>query len=294
MTPPIRADAECVWALEAELGECPLWSVQEGALYFVDIKRPALHRFGPGETRASFPMPAKVGRLAFLREGGMAGAFGDGVFRIDLATGARRLIVDPEPDQPGNRLNDGTCDRAGNFWTGSMDDAEADETGALYCIAPDGAIRRMDQGYGITNGPAFSPDGRIFYHTDSARRLIYAFDVEGDEIVRKRIFAELAGDEGYPDGSTVDGEGYLWSALWGGAGLLRFDPAGRRVGRLSLPTPHVTASAFGGPGLDVLYVTTARQGLSAPARAADRFAGGLFAVDVGVRGLAPYAFDWAG
>jgi sugar lactone lactonase YvrE len=277
----------CVWDAGATLGEGPVWIPEERALYWVDIKAPAVHRFDPSTGgRRSWPMPRTLGCLVPSAGGGFVAGFHDGFARVDLDRGKVDPIVDPEPDRPANRLNDAKCDGQGRLWAGSMDDAERQRTGALYRILPDGSCTRMDDGYFITNGPAFSTDGSVMYHTDSVDRTIFAFDLAADGALSgKRTFVRFPDDAGHPDGMTVDTEGHLWVAHFGGARVSRFDPEGALVSEITLPVANVTSCAFGGADLRTLYVTTAAKGLSPAQRAAQPLAGGLFEVRVGVAGL---------
>ena len=283
--------SDCVWAVAATLGESPLWLPGEDALYFLDIEAPAIHRLGASGEHASWTMPAKVGAIGQRLSGGLIAAFEDGVFAVDLSTGVRSLLADPESEIPGNRLNDGRCDAAGRFWFGSMDGDEKRPSGALYRLGGDHGVCSMDTGYVVANGPAFSPDGTILYESDTVRRIIYAFDVDTNgKLADKREFARFGDGEGRPDGLTVDEEGGVWAGGWQGWALTRFAPDGARTMKVRLPTANVTASAFGGRNLDCLYITTARKGLSSAELVAQPLAGGLFAVDVGVRGMPPHSF----
>ncbi len=280
-------DVMCVWPAAAVLGEGPVWDDEEEALYWVDIKAPSVHRYVPktGSTE-SWPMPEPIGCIARRRQGGFIAGFKSGLAFLDLPSGRIERIGDPEPDHPDNRFNDGKCDSVGRFWAGTMDDGERNATGSLYRVDPDRRWHRMDSGYVVTNGPAFSPNGRTLYHTDSLEGMIYAFDVApGGSISGKRAFIEIPTDAGCPDGMTVDVEGYLWVAHYDGWRLTRFRPDGTIERAIELPVARVTSCVFGGPALDTLYVTTASIGLDAEARAQQPLAGGLFEVHAGTRGL---------
>jgi sugar lactone lactonase YvrE len=276
---------ECLWPVEAELGEGPVWSAGEGAVWFVDIKGRHIHRFDPatGERR-SWDAPSNPGFLAPLRGGGWLAGLKSGLHRFDPASGGFELLSLVEPAEPDNRLNDGCVDRSGRLWFGSMHDLETDPTGALYRLDPDGTLQAHDDGYVITNGPAFSPDGRTAYHTDTLERTIYAFDVgEDGALSRKRVFARI--DRGYPDGPAVDAEGCVWTALFAGWGLNRYAPDGTLMEHVTFPVANVTKPAFGGEDLRTVYCTTAWKGLSAAERSAQPLAGGLFAFRADTPGL---------
>lgn len=278
---------DCVWNAGARLGEGPLWVPAEQALYWVDIKAPAVHRLDSrsGERR-SWSVPVQIGCIAKRTGGGFVAGTKAGFAFVDLDRNAVVPIANPEPDRPGNRFNDGKCDAAGRFWAGTMDDAEREATGWLYCLDPELQWRRTDGPYVCTNGPAFGPDGRTAYHTDTMGRVVYAFDCAADGQLRnKRPFVRFAAADGYPDGMTVDTDGGVWVAHWGGAQVTRFTPSGAVDTTIALPVSQVTSCAFGGAALDTLFVTTAAIGLDDAARAGQPLAGGLFAVRVDQRGL---------
>jgi xylono-1,5-lactonase len=283
----INSEAVCVWPADAQLGEGPTWVASEGAIYWLDIKKGAIHRLHleTGERR-SWSSSRTVSSLVRRRAGGFLAATRDGFGFLELDTDAFDCIAEPERDRPGNRMNDGKCDGAGRFWAGSMDDGEAEISGALYRLDPDRAVARVDDGYGITNGPAFSPDGKTLYHTSTLDRTVYAFDLAGDGTLSgKRVFVQIPEDAGYPDGMTTDKEGGLWVAHFAGHRLTRFLPDGSIERVVQMPVANVTSCAFGGPALDMLFVTTARKGLSEEDLERQPLAGGLFRIDVGIQGL---------
>ena len=277
---------QCVWTLGAELGEGPLWSAREGALWFVDIKQSRVHRFVPhsGEER-SWDAPAPPGFIARHADGGFIVGLKTGLHNFDPPTGEFTRRHEVEPHKPGNRLNDGCVDAEGHLWFGSMDDGEEVASGSLYKLTHDGP-RAMDDGYVITNGPAFSPDGRTLYHTDTLERVIYAFDRSTDgAISNKRVFALIEDGAGYPDGPAVDSEGCLWTGLFGGWSARRYSPTGEFLTEVRFPCANVTKIAFAGADLRTAYATTAWKGLDAQARAQQPLAGGLFRFMVDVPGL---------
>jgi sugar lactone lactonase YvrE len=279
----------CVWDLGCELGEGPIWSPSEQALWFVDIKRRQIHRHDArtGKGR-SWPAPAPPGFLARLAGGAWLAGLKTGLHRFDPETGEFALHCEVEPHQPGNRLNDGAVDAEGRLWFGSMDDAEAEPTGCLYRLEPGAEAAPQDTGYVITNGPAFSPDLKTLYHTDTLGRVIYAFDLDDDgRLGPRRVFVRIAEDQGYPDGPAVDAEGCVWTGLYGGWGLDRYAPTGELLQHVPFPCANVTKPAFGGEDYRTLYATTARKGLTPEALAGQPLAGGLFALSVPTPGLPP-------
>jgi sugar lactone lactonase YvrE len=281
-------DARCVLPARALLAEGPLWDAEDRRLYWVDIKGRAVHQFDPASGRdRQWPTPEPVGSLARREAGGLVVALASGFHFLDLDTGAFEAVARPERERAENRLNDGKPDRRGRFWAGSMHDPETAPTGALYRLDPDGTCHRKVDGVVISNALCWSPDGRTMYYADTIRRTVWAWDSDPDrgEIANRRVFVTLSGDEGSPDGATVDVEGFVWLAHWDGWQLTRHDPTGRTERVVRLPVQRPTCPAFGGPALDVLYVTSASIGLSPEALAAQPCAGGLLALEPGVRGV---------
>jgi sugar lactone lactonase YvrE len=278
----------CVLDARARLGEGPVWDVRERVLYWVDIRAPAVHRLDPatGATH-TWPMPEPIGAVALREADGLLVALRSGLHRLDHRTGALDLLCAPEPDRPDNRLNDGRCDRRGRFWVGSMNDRSRVPTGALYRVDVNGTCHRALDGITVPNSLAWSPDGRTMYFADTPTRVIRAFDFDPASGVpsRPRVFSTVPDGAGYPDGATVDADGFLWSANWDGWQVTRYAPDGRRDKVVPLPVQRPTSCAFGGERLDVLYVTSAATRLTPEELARGPLAGGLFTVEPGVRGL---------
>ena len=279
---------ECIWPVAAELGEGPLW--WNAAIWFVDIKQDRIHCFDPVRgTGKSWNAPTAPGFLAPLKSGKFIVGTKSGLQIFTPDTGRFDALAAVEPDQPGNRLNDGAVDASGRLWFGSMDDAERDPTGRLYCFDREG-LKAMDAGYVITNGPAFSPDGRVLYHTDTLAKIIYAFDLKSDGgISGKRIFVRIEDGAGHPDGSVVDMEGCLWTGLFSGWAARRYSPKGELLNIVRFPVSNVTKLAFDGT---TVYATTAWKGLDAAARTSQPLAGGLFRFEVETPGQAQREVDY--
>lgn len=285
------SDPSCVVDCRAVLGEGPVWVVAEQALYWVDIKGLRIFRRDAAGAVTQWATPFRIGSLAPC-DGGFVAGTERGLAFVDPAADRWDIVVDPEPDRPTNRFNDGKVDRRGRFWAGTMDDAEGDATGALYRMGADAAPVRVDDGYRVTNGPAFSLDGRRLYHTDSARQTIYAFDLDDDGAPSNRTtFARFGPDDGYPDGMTVDADDCLWVAFWDGWCIRRLSPAGETLATISMPVARPTSVAFGGARLDQMFVTSARIGLLPEALEGQPIAGGLFTLDPGVTGIAELPFS---
>lgn len=289
----MSAAIRCVWPAGALLGEGPFWHPLERKLYWVDIKGPAIHAFDPRTGgRQTWPMPEQLGCIAPRRDGGFVAGLKSGFAFVDLERGTIERIGNPEPDRPDNRFNDGKCDGAGRFWAGTMDDTLQQASGWLYCLDANRRWQRRDGPYVCTNGPAFSPDSATLYHTDTVGRTIYAFDLAVDGTPsRKRVFVRFTKADGFPDGMTVDTAGFIWVAHWGGGRVTRFRPDGAVERTIDLPVAQVTSCAFGGDDLRTLFVTTASTGLSDEARGAQPLAGGLFALETEIVGLACGTFS---
>ncbi|MET0238343.1 MAG: SMP-30/gluconolactonase/LRE family protein [Sphingobium sp.] len=270
-----------------ELGEGTLWSARDNAVYWVDILAPALNRLSLADGAITrWPMPEPLGWVVERTRGGFIGGFKSGFAEVDLAPLAIRPIADPEPHLPGNRLNDGKADAEGRIWFGTMDMAETQVTGSLYRLDPDRRCTQMDSGYGVPNGPTFSPCGQWLYHTDTGQQVIYRFErrPEGG-LTDRQPFIRFTGSDGFPDGMTVDAQGHLWVAHWGGSRISRFTPEGTLDRSITLPAKQITNICFAGAALDRMFVTSAATGLSDSA-----YDGALYEIDCGATGLLAYQF----
>jgi xylono-1,5-lactonase len=281
----------CVADVHAVLGEGPVWVARETALYWVDIKGLKIFRLNEDGRVDEWATPLRVGSLAPRKSGGFIGGTEDGIAIIDPAAERFELVAKPEEHLPHNRFNDGKADRRGRFWAGSMDDTEKDSTGTLYCVEQDLGVTAVDGDYKVTNGPAFSPSGDVMYHNDSARQVVYAFDMDSaGKPGERRVFMQFGPGDGYPDGMTVDAEGCLWIAFWDGWAVRRYSPKGEWLQTVRMPVSRPTSCAFGGRDLDRLYITSASIGLDESALQMQPNAGGLFMMTPGVRGLADAPF----
>jgi D-xylonolactonase len=282
----------CVADVGAVLGEGPVWVVREQALYWVDIKGRKIFRLDAHGERTTWDTPIRICSLAPRKAGGFVAGTEGGFAAVDLGSDRFEILADPEPDLPGNRLNDGKLDRSGRFWAGTMDDSERSATGSLYRLDPDLAWKCFDQGYKVTNGPAFSRAGRRMYHNDSALQVTYVFDLDEHGVPsNRRVFARYGKGEGYPDGMTVDADDCLWIAFWDGWCVRRYSPEGNCLELIGLPVQKPTSCAFGGRDLGQLYVTSASIGLTEQERSEQPCAGGLFMLDTPYTGLEEAAFE---
>lgn len=282
----VREDVRCVIPSANFLGEGPHWSEAEGWLSWVDILAPAFIVGDPatGERR-EMPLPELIGVAVPKKSGGWLAATESGIKALS-PDGTLTLLAAPEADRPGNRFNDGKCDRRGRFWVGSLAINTAPRQGSLWRYDPDGTVTRVESGMHISNGLGWSPDDTRFYFTDSAKREIYVydFDIESGAIENRRTFVTALEGSGTPDGLAVDAEGFVWSAHWDGWSVVRYDPDGGIDRVVNLPVPRPTSCVFGGLDRSTLYVTTARIRLSTAQLAEAPLSGGIFAVETGVRG----------
>ena len=298
-------DVRLVLDAHAALAECPLWSVAEQKLYWVDISGRAINRFDPatGENKR-WQMPCEPGCIALAASGGLIAALRDGFYRFFPADGSLNKIVDAPYDTSQMRFNDGRCDAAGRFWAGAMFEPRTAELAGVYCLEH-GQLRvgwGPDEKLGVkvSNGMAFSLDQRYVFQSDTPNHIIYqfAFDLDTGTVGERRTFARRSDNRagadygGRPDGAAIDTQDNYWSAQYEGRCVLRYSPLGEITGIVYVPTKRVTMVAFGGADLRTLYITTAREGASENELATDTHAGGIFACDVDVPGrVEPFYLD---
>jgi sugar lactone lactonase YvrE len=286
---------ECVWELGATLGEGPLWRADQGALWFVDIKRHRVHRLIPatGEQR-QWEAPEQVAWLQPTSDGRWLAGLKSGLSWFDPDAGTFTPWFDPEPQLPGNRLNDACVDAHGRLWFGTMDDAEKDDSGKVYLLTRGGKAVAAGPHCCITNGPAASPDGNVLYPVDTLAGKIWRYDIADDGTLSNgSVLVEIDPAHGHPDGPTVDSEGCIWIGLFGGWGVRRYSPEGTLLQQVDFPVANVTKIALGGPDLKTAYATTAAKGLSDADRERQPLAGGVFSFAVDVPGL-PAPKAWIG
>ncbi|HEV8388283.1 MAG TPA: SMP-30/gluconolactonase/LRE family protein [Dongiaceae bacterium] len=277
-----------------QLGEGPVFVARENALRWVDIVGRRWHRYdlGAGALR-TMQLPEGLTSFAPRRKGGFVGTFESGFAFLSDDGKEISWLHRPEAALKDNRFNDGGTDPHGRFLGGSMNKRTSGATGALYRLDGDGRLSVLRSGIGISNTVVFSPDGRTLYFADTATNDLgaYAYDPDNGTLGARKAFAVPGDVPGFPDGSAVDCEGYLWNARWDGGCLVRFSPEGRVDRIVELPVRRPTCCAFGPSGSTTLYVTSAALGLEGDALARQPWAGGLLAVDVGVAGLARPSFE---
>ena len=268
------------------LGEGPMWSAREGALFWVDILGRRINRLAlDGEAIEAFEQPDYAAWIIECEAGGFVAGIGRTIVAIDLDRNRRIVLGTVDDGVAGNRLNDAKADGAGRIWAGTMPVSCDRPTGSLYRIDPDRKAVRVDAPYTIANGPAIAASGEYLLHTDTALRTIFRFEIRDDGTLGpRRTFVEFEDGWGHPDGMTFDAEGGLWVACWGASRVMRFDAAGRPQRHIDLPASQVTSCAFAGPDLDRMFVTSAAQGVN------EAHGGALFEIDPGCRGLPAQRF----
>ncbi len=285
------APVECLQQANAILGEGPIWHPDEGALYWIDILRPAIYRFTPGKGQTgNWPMPSAIGAIGLCGGGHLIVALeSQAICLLELSSGKLQRHCDPTSacglqNVPG-RFNDGRVDALGNFWVGWLTH-DRKRPGALFRIEPSGAVRKVLDSPVAPNGLGWSPDGRIMYVTDSHINTIWAYecDLGRGKLGNRRKLAKYDRSKGVFDGLCVDSHGNIWSALYGGGAVVQLDPDGRELTRIALPTRLVTACSFGGDGLRTLFVTSAIRKQNMAELLPQPLAGALFALPVSVAG----------
>ncbi|MDN2565517.1 SMP-30/gluconolactonase/LRE family protein [Aquibium sp. A9E412] len=274
-------------------GEGILWNPADGRVWWTDIDGRRLWWLDPEAGRSdSIAMPDRVCCFAPRATGGFVLALADRFALFDPATEALETVAPFEPENPDTRLNDGRTDRQGRFVAGGMNEVTGAASSSVVRLDPDGTVTTLIAGVACANSTCFSADGRTMFFADSPQRTIraYHYDPATGALGGARLFADLRSEAGVPDGACVDAEGGVWSAAWQGRRVVRIAPDGRIDAEIAVPVERPTCCAFGGAGLDTLFITTSRQGASAAQIAAEPLSGSLFACRPGVRGLADAPF----
>jgi sugar lactone lactonase YvrE len=285
----MKDTAELFIDSRCELGEGVFWHPLQERLFWFDILNKTLFSATAGGIMVDrFTFDTAVTAAGVIDADTLAIASAAGIYRLELSTDTREIIVPLEADKPGNRSNDGRVNPAGGFWIGTMAISNAGSTpsGALYQVR-DGGVTKLLSDIHIPNATCFSPDGRIAYFTDGVTGTIRKVSIDKDTGLPNgpwRDFVKVTRPGG-PDGAVVDSEGFVWNAQWGGGKVVRYSPDGRVDRQVKVPATQPSCPAFGGKDLKTLYITTAREGLSAAQLEREPTAGGVFAIEVDVPGL---------
>lgn len=281
------------------LGESPFWHAHSRCLYWLDLKTATLFCLDPethqvAERSLGFTPP--LGAMVATSDPDIfALSHLGGVSLVNLKTRHRRALCDPEGGREEIVYNDMKVDRLGRLWIGTSHAFYSEPRGVLWCCDASGQVALADAGFAVSNGPAISPDGTLMYLADSGARRILRYDISGPKprAASRRVLCAFDEGEGYPDGMTIDHEGCLWVAQWGGGRVSRFSPDGERLECMEMPTPNVTSVCFGGADYDTLYITSGRDGLNDAALGRHPHSGSVFSVKPGVTGVPEPLFSAA-
>jgi sugar lactone lactonase YvrE len=280
--PEIVSDHIC------ELGEGPVWDEVNQRILWLDIIKGQIHQYKINTySHNVFNVGEMVGCIAPRTNGGWIAGLKNGIAFIDIEKNLVQHIINPE-EGLSNRFNDGKCDASGRFWAGTMALSEKESEGSLYVMETDLSLKKKLENVSISNGIAWNADNSIMYYINTPTNYVFAFDynIETADIDNQRVVIDVTHEKGYADGMTIDEEGMLWIAFYGGWRVARYDPdTGSLLKEIELPVANATCCTFGGDGLKDLYITTARKGLSEEDLQNQPDAGKLFVVkDCGVKG----------
>jgi len=286
---------ELVIDSKSKLGEGAIWNYKTGELIWVDILSEILNFYNP---KTNFNKELFTGQLIGTvvptESGQVLVALQNGIYKLDPETGTKKFIVNPEEKLPDNRFNDGKCDPAGRFWAGTMNTKGEEGAGSLYCLDNDSTIRKMIGNVSISNGIVWVLENSKMYYIDTPTQMVMAYDYNNEtgEITNPETAVEIPKDMGSPDGMTVDEEGNIWVALWGGSAVGCWNPeTGELLRTIEVPAKNVTSCAFGDDDLETLYITTARTGTSNEDLKKFPKSGSLFKTKPGVKGMKAYFFN---
>ena len=286
---------EVVLDAAARIGESPVWVAEERVIFWIDVKAPALYRLDPvSKAQRHWQLPGDIGAYSLTTDPDLViVALRDGLYRLTLSNGAVTLLARAPFDPVRHRFNEGATDSRGRFWVGTMFDPPegADATpqpAGLFRYSTEGGLQAAGNGAELHNGMAWNLDETLFYLAHSYAGVVHAypFDAASGSLGRRQVFAAIEKQSGIPDGAAVDCEGGYWCALHGGGALRRFRADGVLECQVRLPVSQPTMCAFGGEALDILYITSAAQGLDASQRKREPHAGAILAIRPGVTGLA--------
>ena len=276
------------------LGEGPVWDESNGSILWIDILNSSIIDYNLStESERNIPTGSMIGSFAIMEDGNFIAALQEGISIINRTTGEKKIISTPEINIPSNRFNDGKCSPDGHFWAGSMSLNETDPSGFLYSIDGNFNILQHEKGLTISNGLCWSLDKKYFYFIDTPTLQVVRYDYSNGMIENKTSIIHIdVSEDGYPDGMTIDAEGKLWIAHWGGWQVTRWDPStGKKIDAIQLPVSQVTSLCFGGEHFDEMYITSARRGLTHEKLIREPLAGATFQVkNTGFKGLPFYRF----
>ncbi len=280
---------------KATLGEGPIWDYDKKVLYWIDIMEKEIFKYEPeSETTQKVKLDQYIGSMALRENGGFILALQNGLHFYDWDSALLEKLTDPESHLVDNRFNDGKCDAAGRFWAGTMHLKGEAKKGALYVVDENISVSKQIENVSISNGLAWSPDNRFMYFIDTPTRQVvqYKYDIRTGKIEQPQVVVTFSDNVGFPDGMTIDQEGMLWIAHWGGSGISRWNPlTGKQLDFIPVPAVNVTSCTFGGNDLNNIYITTARTDTSEKQLEKYPHAGGIFTLQTNVKGSINYKFN---
>jgi len=281
--------AEMELPVHARLGEGSIWNWETQRLWWIDIEGKKLNIYDPvTKENKVIEVGQPIGTVVPAKKGGAVIALQDGIYLFDLNTNKKTMICSPEKEIDNMRFNDGKCDPAGRFWVGSLNLSFKTGAASLYRVAEGGECKKMIDNVTVSNGIVWTSDHKTMYYNDSPTRCVKAYNFleQTGEITNERVAVSIPESMGVPDGMTIDSEDKLWVAQWGGHRVGRWDPlTGKLIAEVLVPALNVSSCAFGGPDLDILYITSAKEGLSAEQLKAYPESGSIFKVIPGVKGI---------
>lgn len=291
---PVFPSSLCI-DLTATLGEGALYNYDDNSLYWVDIEMGNLYTcVVPCSSFRKYQLPERIGTVVRNKGNQVILAMESGIYKFDLSSEKLEPICFPEKDKEGNRFNDGKCSPAGTLWAGTMSMTGKHNAGSLYRIYGNGKYTKMIDSVTISNGITWSPDGTKMYYIDTPTSVVMEFDYnkEADTITNPRIAIRIPSDMGYPDGMTIDRNGNLWIAHWGGFGVYCWNPqSGKLLAKVEVPAKNVTSCAFGGLNFDTLFITTARTGNTPEELEKYPYSGSVFISYPGTKGVPSFLFE---
>lgn len=288
-------ELEVVCHHPCQLGEGPIWDARRNAVCWIDIIRGEIHQYTfEDNSLRTYPVHEMVGCIALCKNGDFILASKSGIALMNRTTAEITRLADPENHLPNNRFNDGKCDPAGRFWAGTMSLTEAPGAGSLYCFTPETIVKKIEN-VTISNGLAWSSDHQTLYYIDTPAYEVVAYRYEKSTglISDRKVVIKIPEDAGAPDGMTIDKDGMLWIAHWGGWQVTRWNPdTGEQLHHIKLPVARVSCCTFGGEHYRDLFITTAREGLTEEELNAQPLAGSLFVIrNCGFEGLPPFEYN---
>lgn len=284
----LNLEAKVEYAAEAVLGEGPVWDAITQQLYWIDIKSKTVFRYDPVSAKQqSWELNQMVGCIAVKDGENIVCALQDRIINLNTITGAEQVLSPIEPDLPENRSNDGKADAEGRFWVGTLHIPGDSGKASLYRLNRDLSLAQMVKDLGMSNGLGWSRDNKMMYLIDTTEKslLQFDFDLSAGTLTNKKVLLDLKDEEGSPDGMCVDEPGNIWIAFYGGKRVTCYNPStGEKIAEVSVPAVNVTCCTFGGKELDILYITTARDGVSDEDLESYPDTGSLFSVKPGVKG----------